>query len=156
MRSVQVALDLPTAAPDTAFDEIQQFGRYPELAADIRSVVARGDSSDWEVYFRNGILRWTETDRADPHERTIVFAQDDGDFEDFSGVWSIVTPGPTGCRVEFQAEFDFGIPSLVGILDPVAERVIKETIACVVRGLFDDATVVGDEGLSRALAAAGH
>lgn len=153
MRSVHVTLDLPDT-PDAAYEGIRQFDRYPELAPDVRSVVAREDSSDWEVYFRNGILRWTETDREDPAARTITFAQDDGDFEAFSGVWRVAEQPGGGSRIEFEAEFDFGIPSLVGILEPVAERVIKETIARVVTGLFADASVVGDENLSRALAAA--
>lgn len=151
MRSVQVALDLPTADPDTALDAVSKFERYPDLTPDVRSVVAREDSSDWEVYFRNGILRWTERDSTDPDARVITFTQEDGDFEELSGTWRFVPHGD-GCRLHFDAEFDFGIPSLVGILDPVAERVMKEIIARVVVGLFPDAQVVGDDQLSRVLA----
>ncbi|MCF6521801.1 type II toxin-antitoxin system RatA family toxin [Streptomyces sp. JJ36] len=154
MRSVHVALDLPGTDPETAFDGIREFERYPDLAPDVRSVVAHDDSSDWEVYFRNGILRWTEKDTEDREQRVITFAQDDGDFEDFGGEWRVL-PQDDGCRIAFRADFDFGIPSLVGILDPVAERVIKETIARVVKGMFDGARVVDDEQLTRALAAAG-
>ncbi|MFF8287051.1 type II toxin-antitoxin system RatA family toxin [Streptomyces albus] len=144
MRSVQVTMDLPGTAPREAFDAVRAFDRYPQLAPDIRAVVTHGDSSDWEVYFRNGILRWTETDHADPEAGTIVFAQRDGDFEDFSGEWRVTARDGGGSRITFRAGFDFGIPSLAGILDPVAERVIKETIACVVRGMFADARAVAD------------
>ena len=50
-----------------------------------------------------------------------------------------------------SAEFDFGIPSLAGILDPIAARVLKETIARVVAGLFDKIEIVGDEAVTAAL-----
>jgi ribosome-associated toxin RatA of RatAB toxin-antitoxin module len=153
MRKVHVTLDLPDAEPEAVFDGVRRFADYPSLAPDVRAVTAREDSSDWEVYFRNGILRWTEDDTFDRGSLTITFAQDDGDFDDFHGRWTLAPRDGGGCRVDFDAQFDFGIPSLVGILDPVAERVIKEVIALVVRGLFPGAEVVGDEKLTRALAA---
>jgi len=55
--------------------------------------------------------------------------------------------------VTFDSDFDFGIPSLAGILDPVAERVFKETIARVLTGLFDEIDVLGDPEVAAALAA---
>ncbi|WP_424217657.1 type II toxin-antitoxin system RatA family toxin (plasmid) [Streptomyces sp. BI20] len=157
MRSVHVAVALPQVSPEAGYEQVRRFARYPELAPVVRSVIVReggagGEVSDWEVYFRNGILRWTESDRFDPDRLSITFAQLDGDFDSFAGVWRVEAAG-SGCLVDFGAEFDFGIPSLAGILDPVAERVIKETIARVVLGLFGgEGTVVGDEALARAVA----
>jgi len=49
--------------------------------------------------------------------------------------------------LRFQADFDFGIPSLEGILDPIAERVIKETVAWVVVGMFDVVRLADQEEL---------
>ena len=154
MRSVQLAIDLPGTAPDTAFAAVREFGRFPDLAPAVRAVEPHEGGSDWEVYFRNGILCWTETDQVDEAARTIDFAQDDGDFESFAGRWHVVaTDG--GSRVDFTTDFDFGIPSLVGILDPVAERVIKETIGLVVLGLFPGGSIVGDTKLADRLASLG-
>ncbi|WP_405915184.1 type II toxin-antitoxin system RatA family toxin [Streptomyces sp. NBC_00728] len=157
MRSAHVTLGVPGVSPQAAFARVRDFAAYPDLVDVVRSVTVRhtsdtDESSDWEVYFRNGILRWTETDRFDPAALTIVFEQIDGDFEEFSGSWVITADGD-GCRIAFDTAFDFGIPSLAGILDPVAERVFKETIARVVRGLFPNAEVIGDEAVARALAA---
>ncbi|MET9254321.1 type II toxin-antitoxin system RatA family toxin [Streptomyces sp. NPDC048182] len=158
MRSAQVTLGIAGVDPRDAFDRVKDFAAYPDLVDVVRSVTVDRtsdtyESSDWEVYFRNGILRWRETDRFDVAALTITFEQVDGDFEEFSGTWSVV-PDEDGCRIAFETEFDFGIPSLAGILDPVAERVFKETIARVVRGLFPTAEVIGDEAVAEALAAA--
>ncbi|MFJ9721161.1 type II toxin-antitoxin system RatA family toxin [Streptomyces sp. NPDC101209] len=156
MRSVDVTIAVPGIAPDAVYDRVREFARYPDLAPVVRSVTVHDisdeeETSDWEVYFRNGILRWSESDRFDQSALTITFAQLDGDFESFTGTWRISRRGEE-VRVGFDAEFDFGIPSLAGILDPVAERVIRETIARVVLGLFPEGSVVGDEVLARTVA----
>lgn len=157
MRSVQVIIRVHDVDVTEAFERVSAFSRYPELTEVIRSVTSRQVSdgeevSDWDVYFRNGILSWSETDRFDRDALTITFEQVDGDFAEFTGVWRITADG-ADCLVDFSAAFDFGIPSLAGILDPVAERVFKETIARVVISLFaGNAAVVGDEAVARAVA----
>ncbi|MEV8394268.1 MULTISPECIES: SRPBCC family protein [unclassified Streptomyces] len=157
MRSVHVRVRVHGVAAEAAFDQVGAFSRYSEFTEVIRSVTSRRESgteevSDWEVYFRNGILCWTEADRFDRDALTIAFEQIDGDFAEFAGVWRLVADGDD-CVVDFSAEFDFGIPSLAGILDPVAERVFKETIARVVISLFaGNASVVDDEAVARAVA----
>lgn len=157
MRSAHVTLRVPEVSAALAFDRVRDFARYPELADVVRSVTVhevseKEETSDWEVYFRNGILRWTETDQIDASALTIAFTQLDGDFESFTGTWRLEADG-ADCLIAFDTEFDFGIPSLAGILDPVAERVFKETIARVVKSLFPSAEVVGDEAVAQALAA---
>ncbi|KAB1988187.1 cyclase [Streptomyces populi] len=156
MRSVHVALAVREHDPGAVFDRVRHFAGYPELVPVVRSVTvhevsAEEETSDWEVYFRNGILSWTEEDRFDRAALTILFSQLDGDFESFTGSWRVSREG-AGCRVDFDAEFDFGIPSLAGILDPVAVKVFKETIARIVSGLFTGAAVIGDEAVAEALA----
>ncbi|MFC9425513.1 type II toxin-antitoxin system RatA family toxin [Streptomyces sp. NPDC056987] len=159
MRSVHVTVRVHGIDAAAAYERVGAFGRYPELSEVIRSVTSRRVSdreevSDWEVHFRNGILSWSETDLFDRASLTIGFEQIDGDFAEFSGAWRLTQDGPD-CLVAFDAEFDFGIPSLAGILDPVAERVLKETIARVVISLFGgDAAVAGDEAVARAVAGA--
>ncbi|MCP9944756.1 SRPBCC family protein [Streptomyces somaliensis] len=157
MRNASVVLRIHGVDPRAVFERVHDFARYPDFTDVVRSVTVHEisreeEASDWEVYFRNGILRWTEADRFDREALVISFEQVDGDFEEFSGSWRITADGPDSL-VSFSADFDFGIPSLAGILDPVAQRVFKETIARVVFGLFAGAvSVVDDEAVARAVA----
>jgi ribosome-associated toxin RatA of RatAB toxin-antitoxin module len=157
MREVRLRVRVAGATADECFGRIADFARYPDLVDVVRSVTVHPvlagepEHSDWEVYFRNGILRWSESDELDRSRMVIGFAQIDGDFEEFTGRWRI-EPVAGGCDVYFGAEFDFGIPSLAGILDPIAERVFKETIARVLAGLFDRVEVLDDEATAAALA----
>lgn len=141
MRDVEIRAFLPAAEATQVFDTLVEFDRYPDLVDVVRSVTilsppgAQPMLSEWEVYFRNGILRWTEADRLRRDDGAIDFEQTDGDFEEFSGTWSL-TQRTDGVAVRFAAQFDFGVPSLTSIIDPVAERVLTETIQLVLRGLF--------------------
>lgn len=148
MRSIEVRTASSTITPDAAFDLIADFARYSDLVDEVNSVTVHTHEaghllSDWEVRFRNGPLRWSEVDYVQPELRRIVFEQTTGDFQTFRGVWS-VEPVDAGCEVKFEATFDFGIPSLAGILEPIATKVLKEGIAIVVHRLLPDAAVVGD------------
>jgi ribosome-associated toxin RatA of RatAB toxin-antitoxin module len=165
MRNVKLSARV---AADTGpcFERIRDFARYPELVNVIRAVTVYPpdldgtERSDWEVYFRNGILRWSEQDALDRADLRIKFRQIDGDFDYFAGHWAIAWDpgdgsdgsGAESCIVTFESDFDFGIPSLAGILDPVAERVFKETIARVLTGLFGEIEVIGDPVVTRSLA----
>jgi ribosome-associated toxin RatA of RatAB toxin-antitoxin module len=168
MRQVTLHARVPAPDQDACFERISDFARYPDLVDVVRSVTVHPASpgalehSDWEVYFRNGILRWSEADRKDGGSRSITFEQTHGDFDSFRGSWSIAAADAdcadgadcADCAVTFRTEFDFGIPSLAGILDPIAERVFKETIARVLAGLFGSVAVVGDPEIAQALTGA--
>jgi ribosome-associated toxin RatA of RatAB toxin-antitoxin module len=141
MRRVQFQAFIPDADAGRVFDTISQFERYPELVEVVRSVTVGTREADgqllstWEVFFRNGILTWTEADWLRKDALTIDFIQTEGDFDSMSGSW-ILDQKDTGTRIIFASEFDFGIPSLASIIDPVAERVLTETIQLILRRLF--------------------
>lgn len=142
MRRVELGAFIPGVEPEVVFDGVIRFERYPELAPHVQSTTVHQTApeptgrSSWELHFRSGLLRWTEDERFLRDELRVEFEQDDGDFDTFSGHWAL-SRRPDGCDLRFEADFDFGIPSLEGILDPIAERVIKETVAWVVVGMFD-------------------
>ncbi|GAA3683953.1 SRPBCC family protein [Lentzea roselyniae] len=134
---------LPEAETSAVFDQLSDLERYGELVDVIRSVdVVEPDTgsgcalSAWEVYFHDGILVWTEEDRFRRDELRIDFAQVDGDFDEFRGAWHI-EPLPGGAAVTFTARFDFGVPSLDSIIEPMAERLLVETIERILSCLFE-------------------
>lgn len=155
MRSLTLTLSSPVADADAAYRRICEFERYPDFVDEVRSVVVHernGDTlvTEWEIYFRNGPLRWTEADYFRPEQRRIVFEQTTGDFEVFRGSWH-VEPAAGGCLVTFEATFDFGIPSLAGVLEPIATKVLKEGIAVIVHQLLGSASVVDDPATDAAM-----
>ncbi|MGW2726641.1 type II toxin-antitoxin system RatA family toxin [Streptomyces sp. NPDC001494] len=161
MRTVELSYDGTRLTPPEAYDRIRDFARYPELVDVVRSVAVhptgKGTTvlSDWKVDFRNGVLAWTEQDDFDDAALTITFRQTDGDFESFEGRWEVAPRASGGARVRFAAAFDFGLPSLAGIIDPVAERVLRETVEQILRALLGDAPAALGPALTAAGGAAG-
>ncbi|MFF0630160.1 type II toxin-antitoxin system RatA family toxin [Streptomyces sp. NPDC004296] len=139
MRRIHLRVDITTDDPPSAFALLADFTRFPDLAEDVHAVQTRPYQpvrySDWEVNFRRGIMRWTEEEAVDHERLRIDFDQTDGDFEEFRGSWQLI-PNAAGAEVYFEVTYDFGIESLVGIMDPIAERVIKRAICSVLTGLF--------------------
>ncbi|MGW1653181.1 type II toxin-antitoxin system RatA family toxin [Streptomyces atratus] len=157
MRSIHLLVALDAENPSAAFGTIADFTRFADIAEDIHVVETHPPAtpdtprdSDWEVNFRRGIMRWNEAETLDPQRLRIEFDQTDGDFEEFRGSWQLAPAGSgSGTEVRFEVTYDFGIESLVGIMDPIAERVIKRAICSVLEGLFGSITVLeGGEALT--------
>ncbi|WP_432092893.1 type II toxin-antitoxin system RatA family toxin [Streptomyces sp. bgisy100] len=144
MRAVQLEVGFEGVQPQDAYARIADFERYPSLVAAVRQVTVHPGTppeplhSDWEVDFRNGVLSWSEADTFDDDHQAITFEQTSGDFESFTGRWQVEADGD-GCLVRFEATFDFGLPSLAGIVEPVAERVLRENILAILDGLLNGA-----------------
>ena len=160
MRSVRIVARIAGTAPEEVFDRIVEFERYPDLVEAVQEVTVdrSGDPaapiSDWVVAFRNGLLRWREVDRLDRPGLRVEFEQLSGDFDVFAGVW-VLTRLAVGTGVVFDARFDFGVPSLASIIDPVAVRVLTETIKLTMEGLFVGAVSYDDDAAPDLAVAAG-
>ncbi|HET8658027.1 MAG TPA: SRPBCC family protein [Micromonosporaceae bacterium] len=144
MRHVEIHAFVPDARAEEVFDKISDFRRYPDLVEIVRSVTVttRDDGallSTWGVLFRNGILSWTEVDWLHRDQLKIDFVQTEGDFDELSGGW-VFEQREDGVGIVFYNDFDFGIPSLATIIEPVAERVLTETMQLIMKRLFEQAT----------------
>lgn len=150
MRHVELHALAPLTTAEEVFETVPRWERYPELAPHVRATEVHSTlpepigSSSWELNFRSGLLRWTEDDVFDRDRLQIRFEQTDGDFDSFTGVWTLTQKGPD-VAIDFAADFDFGIPSLASILDPIAERVIRETIAWAVTGFFPGTAILDND-----------
>jgi ribosome-associated toxin RatA of RatAB toxin-antitoxin module len=158
MRHVEIETLVPAGDADQVFARISDFARYADYTDAVREIEVTATSpgvieSRWSVNFRNGVLAWSERDRIDQRARTIAFEQLDGDFEHFAGTWAVSTAG-SDVAVAFTAEFDLGMPSLAPIIDPIAERTLRENMMAILRGLLGEHVVFLDAAASE-LSAAG-
>ncbi|MDQ3787017.1 MAG: SRPBCC family protein [Actinomycetota bacterium] len=148
MRATSIKVRVRTDDVSAALTEIADFTRFPALAPDVRQVTSGDDGSDWVVNFRRGVMRWHETEAVSTSDLRIDFAQTDGDFAEFRGSWRL-RPVIGGAHVTFEVTWDFGIESMAGLMDPIAERVIKRVVCDVLSGLFGEITVLeGGEALT--------
>jgi ribosome-associated toxin RatA of RatAB toxin-antitoxin module len=141
VRSITFDAEVTGVDQGQAVDRIADFAAYPDLVDAVRQVDMLPSPpggplrSRWAVAFRGGLMRWSESDWVDRDTGVIRFEQDDGDLDVFRGQWR-VSPTGDGVRVVFAADFDFGVPSIADILEPVASRMLTENIESILRGLF--------------------
>ncbi len=148
MRATSIKVRIRTDDVPAALTGIADFTRFPDLAPDVRQVTSGDGGSDWAVNFRRGVMHWHETETVSPADLRIDFAQTDGDFAEFHGSWRL-RPVIGGAHVTFEVTWDFGIDSMAGLMDPIAERVIKRVVCDVLSGLFGEITVIeGGEALT--------
>ena len=143
MKHVEVLAQVNGYSVNDAYARISDFPRYPEFSEAVRSVTLleeRPDAtvSSWEANFRQGILQWVEEDRFDRTNNTIHFNQTEGDVDYFAGTWQVL-PDNDACKIHFTAAIDLGIPSMADILEPIAERALRENIRSIIAGLFPSA-----------------
>ncbi|MFJ9615373.1 type II toxin-antitoxin system RatA family toxin [Streptomyces noursei] len=151
MPSATIRATLPGATPDATLETLRDFASFPDHTSVVHEVRviedALGTFSSWTVEFRGGLLLWTQRDTTDRADRTITFEQTDGDFEQFEGAWR-VTPDGDATDIEFTAQFDFGMPSLSAVVDPVALVALLDVIKSVLHGMFGESLIL--HGLSPA------
>ncbi|MFD7026598.1 type II toxin-antitoxin system RatA family toxin [Streptomyces sp. NPDC059917] len=138
---------LPDVTPRDAFARVTDFTQYPQHAPHVRAVEVEQSllphtlASHWEVDFRNGTLTWSEQDELDHDGMTARFTQLQGDFDTFTGGWRVL-PAAAGARVQFSAEFDFGVASLAPLLDPLAQRTLEDNVQTIMESLFAGARIL--------------
>lgn len=144
LQHVEVTGVHPEVSADEAFGVLRELDRHVrdgEVILSLRLDPKEPDGSrrsHWETRFRAGILRWSQRDVLDPEARTMTFALSEGDAETLEGQWRI-EPAETpqaGCRIHFACDFDLGIPSLSEFLDPVAVRLLRETVEAQLTDIF--------------------
>ncbi len=153
MRHVEIHSFIPGAEANHVFDTLADFRHYADLVDVVVSVDVEKDDEDnvrssWVVKFRNGLLRWTEQDWFRRHKLRLDFNQIEGDFDEFFGGWVLVAE-PDGVKASLIVDFDFGVPSLANIVDPVAERVLTDVTKEILRGLFGEQVVFLDPAASK-------
>lgn len=105
------------------YDIIKDMAAYPNFMHDLVSVeiLERGENytvSHWVSNVDGRKIVWTERDTFYPEELKITYAQTEGDLKKMEGSW-LITPQADGCEVTLAVDFEFGIPMIAGLLNPI-------------------------------------
>lgn len=112
------------------YQVIQNMEDYPRFMQSLVSVTVleRGENYDishWVSDVDGRKIVWTERDEFYPEDFKITYQQTDGDLKKMEGVWELVDE-PEGVRVSLTVDFEFGIPMIAGLLNPLLIRKVRE------------------------------
>lgn len=108
------------------FDIIKNMAAYPSFMEDLVSVdiLEQGDNYDISHWISNvdgRRIEWTERDDFYPDDLKITYAQIEGDLKKMEGQW-LIEPEDGGCCVTLSVDFEFGIPMIAGLLNPILKK----------------------------------
>ncbi len=112
------------------YDIISNMVAYPDFMHDLVSVeiLEKGENytiSHWVSNVDGRKIIWTERDVFYPQDFKITYAQTEGDLKKMEGQWLIVPHGES-CEVTLSVDFEFGIPMIAGLLNPILKKKVRE------------------------------
>ncbi len=144
MPSVSLELDIRAPA-ERVWAAVVDIERYPDTMENVRWVKVldrSGDSarrSAWSIVLKGSILEWQENETIDHEKRVMSFEQFSGDLETFDGAWVLHELEPELTRVTFDVSFEIGIPLLADMLNPVAQRALRDNCTEMLLGVEREA-----------------
>ncbi len=104
---------------------------YPQRMEPVRGIEVLESGPNhkvaaWEVELKGSILKWVEREEQDPGNHRLTYRQVEGDLERFDGYWQLRSHGPEVTEAVLLVNFEIGIPMLKDMLEPVAERAIRD------------------------------
>jgi coenzyme Q-binding protein COQ10 len=129
---------------ETVWEVVNDVESYPRLMEPVRSleVLERGPDfrvTAWEVDLKGCIMRWVEREDADRDRWRIDYRQVEGDLETFEGYWQLRRAAEDSSHVTLSVRFDLGMPMLSEMLDPIAERAIRDNSRLMLHSLASHA-----------------
>lgn len=112
------------------YDLIADMESYPRFMPSLNSleVLDRGEGwtvTSWDTSISGMNFRWQERDEFDPENTRISYRQLTGDLKRFEGEW-IIEEVDGEVNVTLTVDFDFGVPMLSTLLNPVASLKLRQ------------------------------
>jgi len=118
---------------------IKDMEKYPEFMTDLISVevVERQENTTltkWVSNVDGRIIKWTERDTFDDNNMRISYKQTDGDLKKMEGEW-ILTPFEGGTEIKLTVDFEFGIPMIAPLLNPILKKKVRDNSTNMLRAI---------------------
>ncbi|MGE4588875.1 MAG: type II toxin-antitoxin system RatA family toxin [Acidaminococcaceae bacterium] len=115
---------------DDIYNIVKNMEAYPSFMHDLESVKILEKGADytlshWVSNVDGRRIVWTEKDNFYDIEKRITYKQTEGDLKKMEGEWRL-TNSNNGVEVVLSVDFEFGIPMIAGLLNPILKRKVRE------------------------------
>lgn len=137
-----VEVSLPVQADrECIYPILKDMEAYPSFMSDLVSVKVIERTADttltkWVSNVDGRIIQWTERDVFDDANMHIAYRQTEGDLKKFEGEW-ILTPIDGGTEIKLTVDFEFGIPMIAGLLNPILKKKVKANSENMLKAIKD-------------------
>lgn len=137
-----VEVSTTVRAPQRAvYESCKDMEALAEFMADAESVTtletyADGSLTHWKGRLKGRRFEWTERETFDDQECAIHYEQTEGDLKSMAGDWTF-EPVEDGTEVRLTCQFEFGMPVLAKMLNPLAKMVVRDNLQSMLDALQD-------------------
>jgi ribosome-associated toxin RatA of RatAB toxin-antitoxin module len=144
---VEVA-EIIAAPVHRVWDVVNDVESYPRLMEHVQSlkVLEQGPAYrllEWVCELKGCVMRWIEREELDPIGYRIEYRQIEGELAAFEGHWQLEPLSESSTRVALSVYFDIGIPMLSEMLNPVAERAVRDNSRNMLLSIASEASQAG-------------
>jgi coenzyme Q-binding protein COQ10 len=116
--------------PDKIYPILKDMEKYPGFMTDLVSVetlerTGNTTVTKWVSNVDGRVIKWTELDTFDDENMHISYQQIDGDLKKMAGEW-VLTPTAEGTDIKLTVDFEFGIPMISGLLNPILKKKVRD------------------------------
>ncbi len=141
--SVEHVSEAPLERVYAVAKDVERFG---EIMPDIESVtVLERDGTStltsWVGVIKqfNRKIRWTERDEWDDAAHVCTFAQTEGDYEVYQGVWRFEATESGGSRMTIDLEVEINVPLIGSLLKSLINKLTRLNAESMLRAIADEA-----------------
>jgi len=122
------------------YEIIKRMEDYPKFMKDVVSVetLERGNDNTTVTYWITNVdgrkIKWKELDKFDDLNYRIAYKQIAGDLRKFEGEW-ILEDSVEGIKVILTVDFDFGIPMIAPLLNPILKKKVKQNSEAMLQSI---------------------
>lgn len=140
MPYVEVSTQIKAQAAQI-YPVIKEMEKYPEFMPDLESVkvLQREENATlthWVSNVDGRVIQWTERDSFDDEKMCIHYEQTAGDLKKFQGDW-LLTETDAGTEVKLTVDFEFGIPMIAGLLNPILKKKVRDNSMNMLQAIKD-------------------
>lgn len=112
------------------YELIKNMESYPQFMPSLSDVQVIEQGDNWTITAWNSTLngmsfKWKERDEFDDAACRIRYAQTEGDLKKFEGEWIVEQDGEH-THITLTVDFEFGVPMLSALLNPVAKVKLRQ------------------------------
>lgn len=90
--------------------------------------------TEWVSRLQGRIFRWVEREEFDDEAMVIRYRQTEGDLAKMEGQWTF-TEDEAGTHISLDCTFEFGMPVLAALLNPVGKIAVKKNLSAMLQAL---------------------
>jgi ribosome-associated toxin RatA of RatAB toxin-antitoxin module len=118
---------------ENAWDIISDYTRYSAIMDNVDKVEITERSGEegisrWYVTVEEAPLYWVEKDLFNKHDYEIIFKSIEGDFDNINGRWHIRDGASGGIAINFEIQYNLGIPVIEEVLGHILKEKMKTNI----------------------------